>query len=564
MNKDFLRWGLWYREVMGFSIIPIIPQEKKPQVKWEEYQKRKADKEEIATWWNKTPEANVAIVTGEISGITVIDEDTEEGRKNLEKIFPETFITPMVKTPRGGRHYYCRYTKGLTNKAGVIPGTDFRGEGGYVLAPPSVNGNNIPYQWIRELSLTDIEIQPLPDLYLDIILKGLLERGGTSTRGDVDTLSTPVHNVYKILQEGTRDNDLFKIGMALADGHCPAWMIEQVLEILALSSNPSYPLKDIPVKIKSILGRLKRKERNLAEEVREFFCLQSGHILSTDVQKCLQVSTREERKNISMILSRLEKEGIIEKYGERRGCYRPVERSETRTKFIKERIVDFPIHLPFGLDHLCKLYPKSIIVIAGTKGSGKTALALKIILDNQETMPCIYLHSEGGDEEFSERMQNFGITDESQIKFTPIRCFQNFQDYITPDRKIFIIDYLEIHQNFYEVAIPLKKIHDKLQDGIAIVCLQKKRGAMFGRGDEFSQEVARLYLSMDYLPAEQCTKLMIVNAKAPRGDENLTGWSKKIKITRKGTRLTQLDEEWNKLSEIDLPLRRKGKPHWQD
>jgi len=186
------------------------------------------------------------------------------------------------------------------------------------------------------------------------------------------------------------------------------------------------------------------------------------------------------------------------------------------------------------------------MIIAGSKSAGKTSLALKIAMDNQNMIPVRYMHSEGGDEEFSERMQNMGITSENQIRFEPMKCARDFHDYVSDEKKIFIIDYMEIHEDFSKIAIMLKKIHDKLENGIAIVCLQKKSGALHARGDEFSKEVSRLYLSLDYLPEEMCTKVTIVDAKAPKLDENLTGWFRKVKIKRKGTQLVPIDTCWAK------------------
>jgi hypothetical protein len=68
---------------------------------------------------------------------------------------------------------------------------------------------------------------------------------------------------------------------------------------------------------------------------------------------------------------------------------------------------------------------------------------------------------------------------------------------------------------------------------------------------------------MEYLKKEQCTQMTIVNAKIPKHDENLTGWWRKIKITRKGTRLTPLDTRWNKPIFEDEKPQRKYK-NWQN
>ena len=68
---------------------------------WSEFQKRKATPEEIKEWWKKWPDANVAIVTGEISKVSVVDIDSTEGQKEFLKFFPDYQIIPTANTPHG-------------------------------------------------------------------------------------------------------------------------------------------------------------------------------------------------------------------------------------------------------------------------------------------------------------------------------------------------------------------------------------------------------------------------------------------------------------------------------
>ncbi|MCD6516444.1 MAG: hypothetical protein J7L72_03340, partial [Candidatus Aminicenantes bacterium] len=366
--------------------------------------------------------------------------------------------------------------------------------------------------------------------------------GKNTTNVGIETTSN--YNDYKILQKGHRDNDLFKIGMALSDGHAPVWMIEQVLEKLALSANPPFPLSETKIKIQSVLKRTERKNRNLTDLVREWCLLQKGYFFTTDVQQTLHLTTFEEKKHLSVILVRLQDEGIIEKYGERRGCYRTKEKhDDMEMTFIEEDIPEFNIKLPLGLNSKLSLYPKNIIILAGTKSAGKTALLLNIALANQEKHKIVYLNSEMGDEEWSNRLKNLGIKRKEDIKYKTLSMHKNFHDVIKPDKAIYIIDFLEIHDNFYEIAKHIRKIHEALKDGICIIAVQKKGDADLGRGAEFSMEKARLYLSLNYLQDQQCSKLTIVDAKSPKVPVSLRGWSKRIKIIN-GAEIRAMDKEW--------------------
>jgi hypothetical protein len=161
--------ALTYAEEYGLSVIPVKP-DKKPFIKWEPYQKCKATPDEIKAWWTRWPGAMIGIVTGSISGIVVIDVDTKEGHEEIQKYLPESLVTPACRTPKGGQHLYFRAPeKPISNNTRAIPGCDFRGEGGYVVAPPSVNGAGKTYAWIEGLSIEEVVLADLPESYINYI-----------------------------------------------------------------------------------------------------------------------------------------------------------------------------------------------------------------------------------------------------------------------------------------------------------------------------------------------------------------------------------------------------------
>jgi hypothetical protein len=138
--------ALKYRE-KGFSVIPCS-NDKKPLVPWLPYQQKCATDEEVRQWWAKYPDANVGIITGKISGITVIDFDSQEAIDYFLTNFKGT--TPCVDTPRG-MHAYFQYEEGTRNTVKVNGlDIDVRSDGGYVIAPPSINADGKPYRWLQE------------------------------------------------------------------------------------------------------------------------------------------------------------------------------------------------------------------------------------------------------------------------------------------------------------------------------------------------------------------------------------------------------------------------------
>lgn len=149
----------------GWSVIPI-GKNKKPLGEWKKYQTERATKEEVVAWFTKYPQANLAVVTGKISDIVVVDIDPRHGGSRDVFIGYETVI---VETGGGGWHYYFKYKNGIQNFAGIEMGIDIRGDGGYVIVPPSVHESGTPYKWYR--SPDSFEVQPLLSVVLEWIEK---------------------------------------------------------------------------------------------------------------------------------------------------------------------------------------------------------------------------------------------------------------------------------------------------------------------------------------------------------------------------------------------------------
>lgn len=111
------------------------------------------DPEQIQAWWQKNPDANVAIVTGQASGLVVIDIDLPNGFNSFERMLQEGFQLPddtlFCLSGGGGLHIYLRHPGDIIvpNRTGFRPGIDIRGDGGYIIVPPSVHQSGKQYYW---------------------------------------------------------------------------------------------------------------------------------------------------------------------------------------------------------------------------------------------------------------------------------------------------------------------------------------------------------------------------------------------------------------------------------
>lgn len=163
----------------GWAVIPIRPRSKQPLVRWVPYQQRRPREIELRAWWRRWPKANLGIVCGGISGLMVLDLET--GVK-LDAANPMP-ISPTVVTGTGGRHYYLKLAECVeapsVNLRGCGIQGELKGEGTYVVAPPSVHPSGVPYEWA--IRPEDEPLAPPPAWVLKLMHQKLEEKRHTSS-----------------------------------------------------------------------------------------------------------------------------------------------------------------------------------------------------------------------------------------------------------------------------------------------------------------------------------------------------------------------------------------------
>lgn len=177
----------------NWAIFPIVPGGKQPLGKLAPNGLKNAtcDPAIIDAWWTKEPQANVAIATGAISGLVVLDVDAKSGGDetlaDLELLHGKLPQTVEVLTGGGGRHVYFRWPgRQIPNSAGRIgTGLDVRGDGGYVVAPPSLHQSGQRYQWEISSDPSDVELAEIPAWLLQLMADA------PSRNGTVAGVSTP-------------------------------------------------------------------------------------------------------------------------------------------------------------------------------------------------------------------------------------------------------------------------------------------------------------------------------------------------------------------------------------
>jgi hypothetical protein len=353
--------------------------------------------------------------------------------------------------------------------------------------------------------------------------KESLERDKAGQNGTLRDMTPPVN-----FSVGHHDNTLFRVAWHLAKGNLPQEETQQVIEFIAENMDPDAETKRWATeKTRSAYTRLERKNRNLAQEIRDWVRDTSGTFTGQEVDKEVHIGTQRDKENRKKVLLRLLNEGIIERVGGKNSLYRRIETECDEIDFLTAPTDEINITLPLGLSDHFKAYPKNIIVIAGEPDAEKTALLLNIVRDNMGNHDIHYFSSEMGHSELRTRLELFPHPPLQNWKFKPYERSDNFSDVIQPDT-INIIDYLEMSDLFYTVSGKLKEIHNKLNQGIAIIALQKSPGQEFGLGGSFSVEKPRLYVSISNNYPGHTAK--IVKCKNWKTSENPNGLIKYFKL----------------------------------
>lgn len=251
----------------------------------------------------------------------------------------------------------------------------------------------------------------------------------------------------------------------------------------------------------------------------------AGWFSADQLDRDLQILTRTGKTNRRQILSRLVREGTVERKGGQHGQYRLVDGVVQEIAWQSADPNDIiPLEFAFDLHKYVKIFPKSIIVIAGVSNSGKTAWLYDFVLRNMERHEIDLFNSETSGEQMRERMDNFEIEIPNPPPFRTLERYENFADVVHPD-KISVIDYLDLNSEVYLIGEEIERIHRKLKRGVAVIAIQKKPNQELGIGGMFSWKKASLYLSMDN------NRLKIAKAKSwadPKINPNGKQWGFKL------------------------------------
>lgn len=147
---------------LGWSMIPIRPRSKVPTGPWVSAQESRAPAAQVDAWIEE--EYNLAVVTGALSNLVVVDCDSEDGVVNANRLGMS--VTPTASTGKGRHYFFAHPGQAVRNAVRVVDDVDVRGDGGYVLIDPSIHPSGAEYRWVEGLSPLDVHLAPCPEWVL--------------------------------------------------------------------------------------------------------------------------------------------------------------------------------------------------------------------------------------------------------------------------------------------------------------------------------------------------------------------------------------------------------------
>lgn len=186
------RAALAYARELGWRVFPLRPRDKIPLAGSRGFLDATISAEQITAWWTRHPDANIGIATGAASGVVAVDVDGPEGEASLAALGPMPQC-PTSSTGKG-RHMYFAYAEGVGSSAGKLgEKLDVRGDGGYIVAPPSTHPSGARYAWQPGCHPLHITLPALPNAVVTRLSAPTTESvGGTTARAAALIPSGPI------------------------------------------------------------------------------------------------------------------------------------------------------------------------------------------------------------------------------------------------------------------------------------------------------------------------------------------------------------------------------------
>lgn len=267
MKTNIHRSAEYYAKHFNWHVFPCAVRGKTP-ITTNGLLDASLDYEQINKWYTKTPDANLAIRTGRESGIFVIDLDGETGKESFKSFLedhgekmPDT-VTSI--TGNDGMHILFKYPKELgkvkscTDWLGVGSKVDIRGDGGYIIAAPSIHPNGTAYEWEISSRPGEVEIAEAPQF----IIEKLRNDSDDSKQTIIKRDSSYWDNIIQGISEGGRNDAATRLAGHLYRKYVDETLIIEIMFMWNERNNPPMDAKELTKTIMSVRNKEMQRRQN--------------------------------------------------------------------------------------------------------------------------------------------------------------------------------------------------------------------------------------------------------------------------------------------------------------
>lgn len=284
---------------LGYAVLPLDRGGKRPHRMLGDrggVHHAACDPDQVMDWWGLDMAANVGVATGARSRLLVVDLDVKAGADgpaewgqflNGPPPCTDWPNTPVARTPSGGMHYWLRADGPVPERPGILPGVDVKGDGGYVVAPPSarlvVPGDRsggttgavpVPYEWLSGCPHAAPDAPPWIRPWLEsarpprVATAGQSQASEHSERAPLDE-ALAAYLAHGIPQ-GQRNHEMYRIACGLYRRHPDAATVIGVLrEVWLRTDHSGFGWREVLTCAESarrFVERSRERERNMSTQ----------------------------------------------------------------------------------------------------------------------------------------------------------------------------------------------------------------------------------------------------------------------------------------------------------
>jgi hypothetical protein len=372
----------------GFSLTPVAPNGSGVNEKhcietaWTSLSHK--DKLEWQSWLDVG--LNIAVRTGEISNLTIVDIDHKDISEEIKKLAGNTWVLESGR----GFHFYYHYDADLPKTRINKLDIDIENTGGACMVPPSITENK-GRKYINDNPIIDI-----PPKFKEFLLANI-GRVDKPKSNELEFIIDDESYSCPLLKEGEgRNQFLFHYGSILSKKFS-SQQVEDALSVFnKIACTPPLQYREIKTLIGSINKYRKFDEKGLADEILAYIT-DVKEATYKNVERVIFGDARlnaEDKKRIDKIIAHLKRQDLIQERGR---LLIPVQRMKLTTTLINVS-VPLPFKLPY-FNELGKFNMGDIILIGAGNKIGKTGIAMNIIqqlVEQKVDMPKILISLEPG------------------------------------------------------------------------------------------------------------------------------------------------------------------------